>query len=92
MASDGTENKPGLNVSEYAKDEMGPLVVDDEPEQEPATKIELWGWYLYGWASEPFNVMMAGVFYPIVLESLSSTAGYEADGVTPCNTVRGLSD
>ncbi|RUP46798.1 hypothetical protein BC936DRAFT_146513 [Jimgerdemannia flammicorona] len=74
------------SASEEAKEEMGPLVVDDEPEQEPVTKRELWGFYGYGWASEPFNVMMAGVFYPIVLESLASAAGYELDGVTPCNT------
>ncbi|RUO96594.1 hypothetical protein BC936DRAFT_141773 [Jimgerdemannia flammicorona] len=74
-------------VEDTSKEEMGPLVVDDEPDQEPVSKRELWGWYMYGWASEPFNVMMAGVFYPIVLESMASAAGFELDGVTPCDTV-----
>lgn len=39
--------------------------------QGPATKRELWGWFSYSWASEPFIVSAVGTYVPILLEQFA---------------------
>ncbi|KAI0237445.1 Autophagy protein 22 [Massospora cicadina] len=50
------------------------------------TTREKWGFYMFGFATEPFYVTAMAVAIPVILESLSAEAGFEYDLVTPCNT------
>ncbi|KAJ9055796.1 Autophagy protein 22 [Entomophthora muscae] len=51
----------------------------------PVSKHEKWGFYMFGFATEPFYATAMAVCIPIILETLSAEAGYEYDLVTPCN-------
>lgn len=39
--------------------------------QGPTTSRELWGWFSYSWASEPFIVSAVGTYVPILLEQFA---------------------
>ncbi|CAG8810817.1 14086_t:CDS:10, partial [Gigaspora margarita] len=60
--------------------------VQNEDEPNPLTKKELIGWYFHNFAIGGYDTAAISVFIPVVLEGLSSQAGYELDQVTPCNT------
>ncbi|KAI8053902.1 autophagy-related protein 22-like protein [Syncephalis plumigaleata] len=54
---------------------------------QPVTKRELWGFYVYSAASEPYSVVLMSVFLPIILETLASKNGYKVDDLSvPCDT------
>ncbi|KAI8867642.1 MFS general substrate transporter [Ramicandelaber brevisporus] len=61
-------------------------VVNSLEHEPPLTNRETYGWYAYGWASEPYSAVITSVFTPIVLESLASSAGFESDLTTPCDS------
>lgn len=59
----------------------------DTPQSEanPTTKHELWGWYGYSWAAEPFIVSAVGTYVPILLEQFAREKGVRLDDHTiPC--------
>lgn len=43
------------------------------------TKQELWGWYAYAWAAEPFIVSAVGTYVPILLEQFAREKGVRLD-------------
>lgn len=47
--------------------------------QGPTTKKELWGWFSYSWASEPFIVSAVGTYVPILLEQFARDNAVLAD-------------
>ncbi|VVT57052.1 uncharacterized protein SAPINGB_P005510 [Magnusiomyces paraingens] len=51
-------------------------VVED---QGPTTRRELWGWFAYAWASEPFIVSAVGTYVPILLEQFARDNAVRAD-------------
>ena len=54
---------------------------------EETTEKELWGWYSYAWACEPFIVSAVGTYVPIFLEQLGRINGVNAsDHSKPCIT------
>lgn len=51
----------------------------------PTTKAELWGWYGYSWAAEPFIVSAVGTYVPILLEQFAREKGVRLEDHTiPC--------
>ncbi|KAK8256749.1 autophagy-related protein 22-2 [Phyllosticta capitalensis] len=53
----------------------------------PTSRRELFGFYVYGWASEVFVVCGVGSFIPITLEQLAREVGVlQSDKTTPCKT------
>ncbi|KAI9591794.1 autophagy-related protein 22-like protein [Syncephalis fuscata] len=53
----------------------------------PVTKRELWGFYMYSAASEPYSVVLMSVFLPIILETLAAKNGFKMeDRTVPCDT------
>lgn len=46
---------------------------------QPTTKHELWGWYAYAWAAEPFIVSAVGTYVPILLEQFAREKGVRLD-------------
>lgn len=51
----------------------------------PTTKQELWGWYAYAWAAEPFIVSAVGTYVPILLEQFAREKGVRLDDHSqPC--------
>lgn len=57
------------------------------PEQDttPTSSRELFGWYCYAWASEPFIVSAVGTFVPLLLEQFARLGGHRlGDPSTPC--------
>ncbi|CAG8723143.1 22029_t:CDS:2, partial [Gigaspora rosea] len=60
--------------------------IQNGEESNPLTKKELIGWYFHNFAIGGYDTAAISVFIPVVLEGLSSQAGYERDQVTPCNT------
>lgn len=73
---------------------MGPLIPSSGEERgggfrgedaRPTSKKELWGFYMYGWASEVFVVCGMGSFIPITLEQLARERGFlQSDRSIPC--------
>jgi UMF1 family MFS transporter len=53
---------------------------------QPVTKSELWGFYSYGFGSEPFSAVVLGVCAPVILETLSSLVAFDSDTGLPCDT------
>lgn len=69
----------------------GRLEIPPQPNSEsdlapqPTTKHELWGWYAYAWAAEPFIVSAVGTYVPILLEQFAREKGVRLDDYnTPC--------
>lgn len=60
----------------------------DQPARKPnnpTTPAELWGWYCYAWAAEPFIVSAVGTYIPILLEQFARNQGVRLeDHATPC--------
>jgi UMF1 family MFS transporter len=52
----------------------------------PVTKKELWGFYAYGFGSEPFAAVVMAVAVPVILETLSSMISLDVDTNLPCDT------
>ncbi|CAG8765481.1 4856_t:CDS:10, partial [Dentiscutata erythropus] len=75
-----------LNLNEMDTSGEDYEKVQNEDESNPLTKKELIGWYLHNFAIGVYDTTAISVFIPVVLETLSSEAGYELDKVTPCNT------
>ncbi|GBB90897.1 hypothetical protein RclHR1_00180035 [Rhizophagus clarus] len=74
-------------IPEMEKDEekLGVEIIKDDKE-EPLTKKELGGWYMYSFACGVYDTAVIGLFLPVVLENLARQAGYKLDRVTPCDT------
>lgn len=54
-------------------------------DQGPTTKKELWGWFSYSWAAEPFIVSAVGTYVPILLEQFARDNAVRADNYNvPC--------
>ncbi|CAN6604654.1 autophagy-related protein 22 [Trichomonascus vanleenenianus] len=52
---------------------------------EPTKQSELWGWYFYAWACEPFIVSAVGTYVPILLEQMARENGVKVDDHSiPC--------
>ncbi|KAI8322927.1 MFS general substrate transporter, partial [Martensiomyces pterosporus] len=51
----------------------------------PVTRKELWAWYLYGIATEPFNTSIIGLYMSTALSLMAAMEGYELDHETPCD-------
>src|SRR4051812_14964366 len=58
---------------------------DDDKFQPVVTKRELYGWYAYAVASEPWSAVTISLFLPLVLVTLASEAGFKGDRKSPCN-------
>ncbi|KAL1918773.1 uncharacterized protein VTP21DRAFT_2795 [Calcarisporiella thermophila] len=85
------ENKEtgNLQLDKQIDDEHDLGLLTKDFEEPITTKRELWGWYMCGFANEPFYVVFSAVFQGIILETLSSAAGVElSDGKTPCDTTK----
>ncbi|VEU22895.1 DEKNAAC103991 [Brettanomyces naardenensis] len=55
----------------------------------PTTKLEILGWCLYAWASEPFIVSAVGTYVPIILEQIARDNGVQnGDKISPCKGSR----
>ncbi|KAJ1948482.1 Autophagy protein 22, partial [Linderina macrospora] len=52
---------------------------------EPLTRKEMWAWYIYGVATEPFNTSIIGLYMSTALSLMAAMEGYELDHVTPCD-------
>ncbi|RKP10095.1 autophagy-related protein 22-like protein [Thamnocephalis sphaerospora] len=52
----------------------------------PVSRRELWGFYAYSAASEPYSAVLMTVFLPVILESLATSNGYQLDRETPCDS------
>lgn len=51
----------------------------------PVSPKELYGWYLYAWAAEPFIVSAVGTYVPLLLEQFARNNGVLVkDHLTPC--------
>lgn len=51
----------------------------------PTTRKELFGWYAYAWAAEPFIVSAVGTYVPILLEQFAREKGVRlSDHNIPC--------
>lgn len=65
-------------------------LLEHEPQalqSSPTSKSELWGWYSYGWASEPYVVSAVGTFIPILLEQFARDRGVRLeDHAVPCGS------
>lgn len=48
-------------------------------DQGPTTEKELWGWFSYAWAAEPFIVSAVGTYVPILLEQFARDNAVRAD-------------
>ncbi|KAJ1917811.1 Autophagy protein 22 [Mycoemilia scoparia] len=67
-------NSPN-NIEAWENEADGPLL----------TRKELWAWYMYAMATEPYNTCVAALFMPNSLALSAAMQGYELDHVTPCN-------
>lgn len=57
------------------------------PDRNPTTRNELYGWYSYAWASEPFGATAISTFIPLLLERFARQVGvYGEDHSTPCTS------
>lgn len=55
----------------------------------PTSKLEILGWCLYAWASEPFIVSCVGTYVPIILEQIARDNGVQSgDRISPCKGSR----
>lgn len=66
-----------------------PAIPADQPHnshlKNPTTDKELWGWYAYAWAAEPFIVSAVGTYVPILLEQFAREKGVRLhDHNLPC--------
>ncbi|KAF6006756.1 hypothetical protein HII12_004950 [Brettanomyces bruxellensis] len=56
----------------------------------PTSMLEILGWCLYAWASEPFIVSCVGTYVPIILEQIARDNGVQSgDKISPCKGSRG---
>lgn len=54
-------------------------------DQGPTTDRELWGWFSYAWAAEPFIVSAVGTYVPILLEQFARDNAVRVDDYNiPC--------
>jgi UMF1 family MFS transporter len=58
----------------------------DAQDASPVTKKELWGFYSYGFGSEPFSAVVLAVTAPIILETLSAAISFDSDTGGACDT------
>ncbi|ORX66029.1 MFS general substrate transporter [Linderina pennispora] len=49
------------------------------------TRKELWAWYIYGAATEPFNTSVIGLYMSTALNLMAAMEGYELDHTTRCD-------
>ncbi|KAJ1965423.1 Autophagy protein 22 [Dipsacomyces acuminosporus] len=52
---------------------------------EVLSRKELWAWYLYGVATEPFNTSIIGLYMSTALNLMAAMEGYELDHETKCD-------
>lgn len=76
----GNNNNNGNNNSDNNN------INKDDKKVKPVTKHELWGWFSYSWASEPFIVGAVGTYIPILLEEFARRNAVRADDYSiPCD-------
>lgn len=82
---DGSEGQDGPNRLDGSEE---PVAISRKPSQiySPQTsKLEVFGWCLYSWASEPFVVSAVGTYVPILLEQIARDNGVRlSDKTSPC--------
>ncbi|KAJ5894441.1 Autophagy-related protein 22-1 [Penicillium taxi] len=75
-------------TSQYEEANMldGPKPLYQGDDTRHTSKMELAGWYCYGWAAEVFTVCAMGSFLPITLEQMARDRGFLlSDKTTPCS-------
>ncbi|KAJ3045478.1 Autophagy protein 22 [Rhizophlyctis rosea] len=56
------------------------------PDEEPTTKKERWGWYLFAFASEPYSALFLAVFASLIIQSCAAYSGVTVDDHNvPCD-------
>lgn len=78
MSSNINASEANINTS-HQTDSNVQGSAHNQQDNSPTTEKELWGWYAYAWAAEPFMVSAVGTFVPILLEQFAREKGVRLD-------------
>ncbi|QPG75310.1 Autophagy protein 22 [Brettanomyces nanus] len=86
---DVTSQTPLVSSYNKSHNNNNPDAIESSPSSPFTSKLEILGWCLYAWASEPFIVSAVGTYVPIILEQIARDNGVKnSDKISPCKGSR----